>query len=257
MKKMKARLWIGLSLIFVSVYAILIVNMASNQRIVFQVNQGLSLTYPSLRHLLEMQDYLGKFKGVYRKGHLFAGSVQDSTKNWQEIHRLDSSFVHSLESNRALANTELDMKLLELLKRSYDEYIGFVKLYVDSANVEKGRYDSLLHQLETMLVEIQTINVDRMKQQSESTERTAINSLNLQRNVGIAGLTILSVFIILFPFVLVAPINRLLNRVQLFYKIELGKEIEMKTEDELEKLEELFKLLIDEVSKKQRDDEKL
>lgn len=246
--KIKTRMTIGLSLVFLVAFIVTLVNISSNQLIVNKSQSLLKHNYPSekcsftlLKTLDDLNTNLLHQKIAYSDSLMTNYTASNDSLLFSDFQKN----LHLLMSN--VAEPE-EKEMVDALKTAFQK---FEKGYANNEFIYNlPAFNQKYEALRAYVLSIHKLNENLLESKNEEINNSAISIKNIQNKVAILGLTILCVLIILLPLTLISPIDRLYARMTAFYKSHFNKEIEIENDNELGKLEEIFEKIVAEANNK-------
>jgi len=249
MRKIKTKLMIGIGVIFFISYAILLVNMGTNQSIVKKSESLLTSNYASLKHTFQMLRLLNDVNVLVAEG-LSKDSVAGETL--RIIERLER-FEQPLKLQTENITESGELQLTSHLQKSFDTYRHY--LIAREQPFYWGEYNRLFQEVREDILEIYQLNAFSLEEKNETIKNHAQRVLSLQKNVGIIGLALLCIAIIFLPFYLLKPIDHLVWKLKDVYEKGFNKKVKLKKGHEMKQLEDIIEKIMAEVemTKKEND----
>jgi len=161
-----------------------------------------------------------------------------------------SELQKQLELQQSNITEPGEKELTESLQRALIRYQQGI--YNMEYNTDFKAYREKYQNLKEYILNIHDLNISLMESKNEEIRNSTTRILKIQKNVGIVGLTIMSIFIVIIPLFLINPIDRLSARMTEFYKTRFNKDFEVTKNHELEKLEEIFEQIVIESQSEKR-----
>ncbi|MBN2396307.1 MAG: hypothetical protein JXC36_07585 [Candidatus Atribacteria bacterium] len=232
----------GLIMIALVAFIVSVINISSNQGIVNRTHSLLNDNFPSVKYSFAMLNILDEINEEL----LYRRIVQsDSLKNSYAATK-DSLLLSNFRQNIRLQQNNItepgEKELTESLEKAFSKYAKGIKdkEYLYNTILFREKYKGLRE----YILSIHKLNIFLLERKNEQIKHSTLSILNVQQNVGLIGLSVLGVLIIILPFLLIIPINKLHERMVEFYKNQFNKEIDIKANHELEKLEEIFEKIV-------------
>ncbi|MBN2348004.1 MAG: hypothetical protein JXJ22_04155 [Bacteroidales bacterium] len=243
MRKVKTSLNIGVFLIFIVSFAVLMINIGANQRVVNKAQSLLTDNYPSVKYAFEMLTELDELNVQL----IYAHQIKIDSTTLQDSGNVDIQiFLEKIKENMALQQQNIteqgEKELTESMQKSLMVYQKSVFQNEFIQNFEA--YWTKYQNLRVNILSIHNLNIALLESKNEEIKNSTLQISNTQEKVGIVGLAMLVAFIFVLPMLIINPIDRLTERMINFYKTNFNKEIEIKTNHELEKLEEIFEKIV-------------
>jgi len=242
MKKIRPKLMTGILSIFLVAFIVILINIGANQTVLNKSHSLLKNNYPSVKYTFEM---LRLIERVNAELLFFHHSISDSIPaetNLLAIKEYLSEFDNNLKLQMNNITEPGEKELSESLKKALFRF----KQSISKMEFENdlNAYQEKYFNLREYILNIHDMNISLLETKNEEIEKSAIRVLSLQKNVGIIGLTILAIFILIIPLILLNPIHKLTERMINFYRTNFNKEIVIESAHELEKLEEIFEKIV-------------
>lgn len=246
MKKIRTKLILGISIIFIISTAITVLNMGSNNRIANYSGSLLEDNYPSVIYSFEMLRTLDEINNRLLEIKIDNDSLPDSL--YQQLSAKFSKLDTLLSKQEANITETGEDELTVILINSYKKYkqsIAEQELIYQYPN-----YKEKYNEFRRHILLIRTLNISELEKKNNQIKKSADKTRDVQETAGIMGLLILGILITLLPVIIINPIDNLSKRLKIFYQEKFNKEIELETNHELEKLEQLFEKIVEEVENK-------
>lgn len=244
MKRIRTKLMVGILAVFLVSYAVFIMNIGANQMVVSKSQSLLEDNYPSVKYSFDMLHLLESVNAsLLSSSYAFSDSLE--VKLTRQIIKEDlSELQKQLELQQNNITEPGEKELTESLQKALVKYQkGIIDHeYKSDFNAYIEKYKNLRE----YILNIHDLNITLLETKNEEIKSSTSKIVKIQKNVGIAGLTILSIFIVLIPLFLINPIDKLTERMIEFYRTNFNKDIEIKKNNELEKLEEVFEKIVTE-----------
>lgn len=246
MKKIRTKLIVGMILVFLVSYVIFMVDLATNQRIVAKSTSLLNDNYPSVKYSFDMLTMLDDFNNILTESNL----VNEFAANPDSIQKVINYSIKQIEQNILLQNDNItepgEKQLTSSLNNAFYKFSASIS--VSEYNTNYQAYKQKYLNLREDILNIHKLNVTLLENKNEEIKQSALKISNIQEKAGIIGLTILAILIIIIPYLLIGPIDKLSNRMIDFYKEKFNKEITIKKNHELERLEDIFEQVVSETN---------
>jgi two-component system, NtrC family, sensor histidine kinase KinB len=240
MNKIKTKLMIGIGLIFLISYAIMMVNMGTNQSIVNKSDSLLTSNYASLKHTFRMLTVLNDINLIIAQG-LSKDSVAGQTLNIvKKLEMFEQPLKFQVDNITELG----ELQLTNNLQKSFDAWRHY--LIAREEQFYWKEYNLLMQELRKDIINIYQMNALALEEKNDAIKKHAEYVLKLQKNVGIIGLAILGICLIILPFYLVRPIDNLTFRLKNIYEKNYNKTVNLKKGHEVAKLEDIIEKIISE-----------
>ncbi len=229
-------------MVFLVSFAVLLINIGANQRIITKSQSLLKDNYPSVKYSFDMLRVLDELNSLLISPDM---QVMDSTK-LDSLNHFVNPYLEELKDNFELQEQNItepgEKELTESLRANFMVFQKSIDRKEFRNNYEA--YLTKFFNLRDDILRIHSLNVNLLESKNEEINASASRIQNIQEKVGIAGLTILAILILFLPMFLINPIDKLTKRMMNFYKTNFNKEIEIKANHELEKLEEIFEKIV-------------
>ncbi|MBN1181291.1 MAG: hypothetical protein JXB49_03320 [Bacteroidales bacterium] len=244
MKKIKTKLMFGILLVFIISYLIFMLNISSNHLVISKSESMLKDNYPSVKYSFSMLNDLDEINNLLVEiniGVSREAKIDSLLKDFKTKLTLQNSNI--TETGEEQLTKVMNVNFLDFEKSIYDE------LYISNYPTYREKYLNLRQ----YILNIFYLNTKLLEEKNIEIKKEAVKIVNIQKNVGIVGLTILCILLVVLPMFVINPIDKLTKRMMDFYKTNFKKEIFIESNHELEKLEELFEKVVMEVNKNKED----
>ena len=242
MKKIKTKLMIGIGIIFLISYGVMMINIGTNQRIINKSGELLESNYTSLQYAYEMLNLLDQINLSIASDFADDQLEKNTFAVFENLKKLEQ--LIELQKNNITEAGEL--QITQRLERTYNIF----NAAMTSVNTELNfdNYSRLYRDFRENIVEIYDMNSQSLENKNNTITKDAEHILQLQKNVGIVGLTLLAILIVFIPLYLIHPLDKLTIRLIDVYEKAFNKEVVLQKGHELEKLEEIIEKIIEETS---------
>jgi nitrate/nitrite-specific signal transduction histidine kinase len=242
MKKIHLRLIAGISAVFLVAYVVFMLNIGAIQIVVDRSLSLLKDNYPSVKYSFDMLHLLESVNTelLYLQIDKADSNSGTSIEQQTESNLLELQKQFDLQQNNVTEPGEKE--LTESLQRALIVYKKGINNLEYKTNSEAFR--EKYQNLREYILSIHDLNIALLETKNEEIKSSTQRIVKIQKNVGIVGLTILSIFILTIPYFLINPIDRLAARMIEFYKTSFNKDIEITKDNEVEKLEEIFEQIV-------------
>jgi nitrate/nitrite-specific signal transduction histidine kinase len=234
MKRIKTKLWIGLGAIFFLSFLLLILNIIANQSISTKSESLLKDNYVSAKYTFEMLKIVDEMNNVILESNYFLTAPNTYYEISDKLKKLTESFQEKLELQKLNITETGEQKMTESLEHDYELYIK----QTTQQNTEQ--YKSAYNSLRENILDLYNLNIQVLEQKNIDIQNKANKIMSVQKKIGILTLFIMTILVVLLPFVLINPIENLAMRLKAFYREKFNKEIKVEGNHELEVLENLF-----------------
>lgn len=242
MKKIKTKLMIGILILFLISFTVFMLNITSNQHVVKKSQSLLKDNYPSIKFMHEMLQIVDLCNEMILETKLANNQSENFENTFENLNPYFNEFDSLLNQQKANVTEKGEQHLTQLLQSGYQKYKESIKNNETEMNFEvyKEKYLSLR---ETIL-NIYDLNINVLEQKNIEIQTNTAQILKIQERVGIVGLAILCILLVVLPFYLINPIDKLTMRMHQFYKDNFNEDITIESDHELEKLEEIFEKIV-------------
>jgi methyl-accepting chemotaxis protein len=241
MRKIKTKLMIGIGVIFLISYAIMMVNIGTNQSIVKKSDELLTSNYASLKHTFQMLRLLNDVNIIVAQG-LSEDSVARFTLSI--IERLEK-FEEPLKQQTENITEPGELQLTNNLTKSFEAFRHY--LIAREQPFQWQNFNQLFEEVRENILEIYQMNALSLEEKNDIIKNHAQYVLTLQKNVGIVGLALLCVLLIFLPLYLLRPIDHLIWRLKELYQKRFNKKLKLKKGHEMKQLEDIIEKIMDEI----------
>lgn len=234
----------GILLVFIISYLIFMLNISSNHLVISKSESMLKDNYPSVKYSFSMLNDLDEINNLLVEiniGVSREAKIDSLLKDFKTKLTLQNSNI--TETGEEQLTKVMNVNFLDFEKSIYDE------LYISNYPTYREKYLNLRQ----YILNIFYLNTKLLEEKNIEIKKEAVKIVNIQKNVGIVGLTILCILLVVLPMFVINPIDKLTKRMMDFYKTNFKKEIFIESNHELEKLEELFEKVVMEVNKNKED----
>lgn len=242
MRKIKTKFLFITGAIFLVSYIVLVLNLSSNSKIALQSSSLLKDNYPSIKYSFTMLDVLEEWNNLVANT-VFGDSVSHSTlisksKDYQS--RFDEAIIFQGKNITETGEDELTHTLIN----AFDRYkMSCEQLeYLSNFPAYHIKY---LH-LRESIINIQNLNVKVLEEKNEYINASALKIANVQRQIGIVALVILSFLTFFLPYLLLNPVQKLTKRLVKIYETDFDKKMDFTTKQEIDNLEEVLENILKE-----------
>lgn len=240
MKKIKTKLMLGILVVFLISFIVFALNISSNQLVVHKSQSLLKDNYPSIKNAYLMLKTLDTYHNTLIK-HNKEDSIDANAFN-KDLDAFKQEFDSYIEIQNNIITEKGEAQITKTLNEGFKKYITSINNTEYTGNFEV--YNEKYSNLRSSIISIYDLNIAILEKKNIEIQNSTVRILNIQEKVGIFGLTILCILIVLLPFYLINPINKLSTRMQNFYKENFNEDIEIESNHELEKLEEIFEKIV-------------
>lgn len=234
MKRIKTKLWIGLGTIFLLSFLLLIFNLISNQSISIKSKSLLEDNYASAKYTFDMLKIVDDINTVVLDSKYLITEQGDFYVISEKLKDLNEDFQEKLKLQQQNITENGEQKLTESLEYDYEFFIK------QTREQNNEIYKSAYSNLRGNILDLYNLNIQVLEQKNIDIQNKANKVMAVQKKAGILVLFLMTILVILLPFVLINPIENLAVRLKAFYKEKFNKEVEVEGDHELEVLESLF-----------------
>ncbi len=240
MKKIKTKLMIGVGIVFFVSYSVMMINIGTNQKIINKSGELLESNYASLQYAYDMLNILDGIHHTITSGLIDSSEVNQTFAVFENMKNLEQI----IELQKSNITEPGELQITQRLERNYDTFKSALTSINKELNFEN--YSRLYQNLRENIVEIYDMNSQSLENKNSAITKDAGQILQLQKNVGIVGLTLLAILIVFLPLYLIRPLDKLTARLINVYEEAFNKEVVLQKGHELEKLEEIIEKIIEE-----------
>jgi methyl-accepting chemotaxis protein len=242
MNKIRTKLTVGILIVFLISYAVFIQNIGVNQLVVRDSQSLLTDNYPSVKYSFNMLHLLESVNVQLLSTQYYNSDSNTIEKTQLFINDDLSELQKQLELQQSNITEPGERELTESLHKALIRYQQGI--YHNEYETDFNAYLEKYENLKEYILNIHDLNISLLEIKNEEIRSSTSRILKVQKNVGTVGLAILGISIVIIPFFLLNPIDRLTERMTNFYKTNFNKDIDFKKHNELEKLEEIFEKIV-------------
>jgi len=249
MKKIKIKLMIGILIVFFISFTVFLLNITSNYRVVNQSQSILADNYPSIKFTHEMLQIVDLCNEIILETKITINNLENSDSAEILLNPYLIAIDTLINQQKKNITEKGEEQLTSLLQLGYLKFSESLtnKEYKTNYVLYKEKYINLR---ETIL-NIYDLNINILEQKNLEIQSNTAQILHIQEKTGTIGLAILCILLVVLPFYLINPIDKLTMRMHQFYKQNFNEDIKFESDHELEKLEEIFeKILLKQAEKK-------